>query len=260
MRPRTPGLLLAAALALTLPAAAQPPAPQKDAPKQPNGLEIWDVKEGTGEPAAKGDTVRIHYTGWTTDGKEFDSSVTRGKLATFPLNRLIKGWQEGIPGMKPGGTRRLKIPSDLAYGDAGRPPTIPAKATLIFEIDYAGNPMSMPDLKAKAWKKLDNGVRLWDVQEGTGAEVKPGATVTIHYTGWTLDGKVFDSSVKRGEPATFPLGSLIKGWQEYVPGMKVGGIRLMELPAEFAYGAAGSPPDIPPNATLVFEIEVLGAR
>ena len=233
----------------------------KEWKKQDSGLEIWDVKEGTGDATVKGATVTIHYTGWTVDGKIFDSSVKRGTPATFPLPNLIKGWQEGIPGMKPGGVRRLKIPYDLAYGEAGRPPSIPAKATLVFEIELFRDPMKLPALDAKEWKKEANGVRLWDVKEGTGDVVAKGATVTIHYTGWTLNGKVFDSSRSdNGKPVEFPLASLIKGWQEYVPGMKVGGVRLMELPPEFAYGKQGAGADIPPNSTLVFEIEVKGTK
>ena len=272
-------LLLAAGLttlSILTPGAAQDPAEKKEAKvadpvlpsldakewkKRDSGLEIWDVKEGTGDPTEKGATVTIHYTGWTVDGKIFDSSVKRGTPATFPLPNLIKGWQEGIPGMKAGGVRRLKIPYDLAYGEAGRPPTIPAKATLVFEIELFKDPMKLPDLTAKEWKKLDNGVRIWDVKEGTGDLVPKGATVKIHYTGWTLNGKVFDSSRSDGgKPVEFPLGSLIKGWQDNVPGMKVGGVRLMELPPEFAYGKAGAGADIPPDATLVFEIEVFGTK
>ena len=272
-------LLLAAGLttfADLTPGVAQDPAPKKEAPvaelvlppleakewkKTDSGLEIWDVKEGTGDATAKGATVTIHYTGWTVDGTVFDSSVKRGTPATFPLPNLIKGWQEGIPGMKAGGVRRLKIPYDLAYGEAGRPPTIPAKATLVFEIELFKDPMKLPDLTAKAWKKLDNGVRIWDLKEGTGDVVPKDAKVTIHYTGWSLDGKVFDSSrTGGGKPVEFGLNQLIKGWQDNVPGMKVGGVRLMELPPEFAYGKAGAPPDIAPNATLVFEIEVFGSK
>lgn len=117
-----------------------PPRPDlksKEWKKQPSGLEIWDAKVGTGAEAPKGATVTIHYTGWLTDegATVFDSSLKRGKAATFPLEDLIKGWQEGIPGMKVGGVRRLKIPYDLAYGENGRPPVIPAKATLVFEIE-----------------------------------------------------------------------------------------------------------------------------
>jgi FKBP-type peptidyl-prolyl cis-trans isomerase len=117
-----------------------PPRPDlkaKEWKKQPNGLEIWDAKVGTGKEVAPGAAVTIHYTGWLTDAGAtvFDSSLKRGQPAEFPLNNLIKGWQEGIPGMKVGGVRRLKIPYQLAYGEAGRPPVIPAKATLVFEIE-----------------------------------------------------------------------------------------------------------------------------
>lgn len=103
--------------------------------KEHPGLKIWDVKTGAGEAVKSGATVTIHYTGWLKDGAIFDSSVQRGQKATFPLNRLIKGWQAGIPGMKPGGVRRLYIPYEMAYGAEGRPPKIPAKADLIFEIE-----------------------------------------------------------------------------------------------------------------------------
>ena len=235
-----------------------PPLDAKEWKKLDNGLEVWDVSEGTGEPVKKSAEVKIHYTGWTTDGQVFDSSLKRGKMAEFPLDNLIKGWQAGIPGMKPGGVRRLKIPPELGYGAQGRP-KIPANSTLVFEIQLAA---TLPDLKAKEWKPLGDGatgIRVWDVKEGTGDAVPKGATVTIHYTGWTTDGKVFDSTVQGdGQPVTFPLGSLIQGWQEAVPGMKIGGVRRMELPYQYAYGEAGMPPDIPRKATLIFEIEVKG--
>ena len=112
-----------------------PPLDDKGWKKQPSGLEIWDVKEGTGEAIKPGETVTVHYTGWLTDGTIFDSSKKRGQPATFPLNRVIKGWQEGIPGLKPGGIRRLKIPANLGYGASGAGDVIPANATLIFEVE-----------------------------------------------------------------------------------------------------------------------------
>ncbi|QDU20060.1 FKBP-type peptidyl-prolyl cis-trans isomerase [Urbifossiella limnaea] len=118
-----------------------------------------------------------------------------------------------------------------------------------------------PDLKAKDWKKLPGGVEVWDAKVGKGAEAKPGDTVTIHYTGWLTDaeGTVFDSSVKRGKTAEFPLENLIKGWQVGIPGMKVGGVRRLRIPPELAYGerARGG---IPANSTLVFEIELFGTK
>lgn len=103
------------------------------------GLEYIDEKEGKGEAVKKEDTVRLHYTGWLTDADAtiFDSSVKRGEPVEFPLNRLIKGWQEGVPGMKPGGTRVLKIPPELAYGPQARG-KIPANSTLVFRIEVLG--------------------------------------------------------------------------------------------------------------------------
>src|SRR5262245_24684402 len=106
------------------------------------------------------------------------------------------------------------------------------------------------------WKKLRNRQEVWDVKEGQGEAVKPGGTVTVHYTGWLTDGKQFDSSVG-GRPVTFPLGGVIRGWQEGIPGMKPGGVRRLKIPADLGYGRQGAGSDIPPNATLVFEVELI---
>ena len=101
---------------------------------QPSGLELWDVTVGTGKAVEPGATVTCHYTGWLTDGKVFDSSKTRGQTISFSLKQVIQGWQIGIPGMKPGGIRRLLVPSELGYGARGSPPKIPGGATLVFEV------------------------------------------------------------------------------------------------------------------------------
>ncbi|MBL8866680.1 MAG: FKBP-type peptidyl-prolyl cis-trans isomerase [Planctomycetia bacterium] len=98
------------------------------------GLKLWDVTEGSGTAVPAGATVTCHYTGWLTDGTKFDSSVDRGQPISFPLSGVIAGWQKGIPGMKPGGTRRLLIPGPMAYGARGIPGTIPPNATLVFEV------------------------------------------------------------------------------------------------------------------------------
>ncbi len=101
------------------------------------GLKIEDAKVGTGKEAKSGDTVAVHYRGTLTDGKEFDSSYKTNQPFSFTIGegRVIKGWDQGVPGMKVGGKRKLTIPSDLGYGEAGSPPVIPPNATLIFEIE-----------------------------------------------------------------------------------------------------------------------------
>jgi FKBP-type peptidyl-prolyl cis-trans isomerase FkpA len=101
-----------------------------------------------------------------------------------------------------------------------------------------------------------------DLTVGGGDEAKTGKTVSVHYTGTLTDGSKFDSSLDRGKPFEFQLGAgrVIKGWDQGVLGMKVGGKRKLTIPSELAYGAQGFPPVIPPNSTLVFEIELLGVR
>ena len=105
----------------------------------------------------------------------------------------------------------------------------------------------------------DSGLVIEELEVGTGDEARAGREVTVHYTGWLTDGTKFDSSVDRAQPFSFPLGAghVIKGWDEGVSGMKVGGKRKLTIPAALGYGARGAGGVIPPNATLVFEVELL---
>jgi FKBP-type peptidyl-prolyl cis-trans isomerase len=105
-----------------------------------SGLTYWDIKVGAGEAAVPGKPVHVHYTGWLTNGKKFDSSVDRGQPFVFTLGagEVIKGWDEGVKGMKVGGKRQLKIPPSLGYGARGAAGVIPPNATLIFDVELLG--------------------------------------------------------------------------------------------------------------------------
>jgi len=104
----------------------------------PSGLQFWDMKVGTGPKALRGETVRVHYTGWLTNGKKFDSSVDKPFSFDLGVGQVIKGWDEGVAGMRVGGKRQLRIPPDLAYGDRGAAGVIPPNATLIFDVELVG--------------------------------------------------------------------------------------------------------------------------
>jgi FKBP-type peptidyl-prolyl cis-trans isomerase len=112
-----------------------------DGVKTPSGLIYWDIRVGNGEVAKEASHVRVHYTGWLTNGKKFDSSVDAGRPFDFTIGNgeVIKGWEEGVAGMRVGGKRQLRIPPDLGYGADGTPDgTIPPNATLIFDIQLLG--------------------------------------------------------------------------------------------------------------------------
>ena len=260
--------LLFAAFSLISTAHANIPAPPDVAKAPPNakvtasGLAYRVLKKGTGKvhPNATA-KVTVHYTGWTTDGKMFDSSVVRGKPATFPLNRVIKGWTEGVQLMVEGEKTRFWIPADLAYGNNPRPGA--PKGLLVFDVELLTitTPPNVPVPEDVATppansKKTASGLAYRVLKRGTG-KVHPSPTtkVKVHYTGWTTDGKMFDSSVVRGKPATFPLNRVIKGWTEGLQLMVAGEKTRFWIPAELAYGS--NPRPGAPKGMLVFDVELL---
>jgi FKBP-type peptidyl-prolyl cis-trans isomerase len=233
-------------------------APPGDAEKTASGLASKVLQPGTGkEKPALEDTVKVHYTGWTTDGRKFDSSVG-GDPAQLPLNGVIKGWGEGLQLMVVGEKRRFWIPESLAYS----PPQPGAPSgMLVFDVELLGinkPPKAPEDVAAppKTAKKTKSGLAYKVLQKGKGKERPTAAsTVEVHYSGWTTDGKMFDSSVARGQPATFPLGGVIKGWTEGVQLMTVGEKTRFWIPSELAYGDNGRVPGM-----LVFDIELLSIK
>ena len=242
-----------------LAAPADVAAPPADAEKTKSGIASKVLTKGTGDKhPGEADQVMVHYTGWTTDGKMFDSSKMRGKAASFPLNRVIKGWTEGLQLMVTGEKRRLWIPVELAYNNQpGRP-----AGMLVFDVELlsfkeAPKPIPAPsDVAAapKDAKKTKTNLAYKVQKKGTGKEhPTSNDKVSVHYTGWTTDGKMFDSSIMRGAPAEFPLGNVIPGWTEGVQLMVEGEKTRFWIPVELAYN---NKPGMPAGM-LVFDIELL---
>ena len=248
----------------TLPAPSDVAGPPADAKKTASGLALKVLTPGTGkERPGPDDKVKVHYTGWTTDGTMFDSSVARGEPTSFRVSGVIKGWTEGLQLMTAGEKARLWIPAKLAYGDSPAQPGMPA-GMLVFDVELleiatAPKPPTVPpDVKAApaSAKKTESGMAYRVLQKGTGTR-HPKATdrVKVHYSGWTPDGKMFDSSVTRGDPTSFGLNGVIKGWTEGVQLMVEGEKTRFWIPGALAYG--DNPRPGAPGGPLVFDIELL---
>ncbi len=215
------------------------------------GLQVQDLTPGDGVEAKPGDFLVVDYTGWLTvngkQGEKFDSSLDRGVPFTVRLGygRVIAGWDQGLIGMKVGGTRRLVIPPELGYGAVQSGP-IPPNSTLMFDVILRDIPR----------------VQVRDLVAGSGPQALEGDACDFNYTGWLYEdgarGRQFDSSVG-GKPfqVTLGAGQVIPGWDIGLVGMKVGGRRELIIPPELAYAKRGAGNVIPPDATLVFEVELM---
>ncbi|MFT3765829.1 MAG: FKBP-type peptidyl-prolyl cis-trans isomerase [Minicystis sp.] len=250
-----------------IPAPPDVAAPPADAQKTASGLASKVLTPGTGKdhPGPE-DRVKVHYTGWTKDGKMFDSSIVRKEPATFGLNQVIKGWTEGVQLMVVGEKRRFWIPGALAYGDHPRMGAPAGDLTFdieLLEVTPAPKPPPVPeDVKAPPAnaKKTASGLAYRVIKQGTGKQSpKDTDTVVVNYTGWTPDGKMFDSSVTRGQPASFRLNQVIKGWTEGVQLMKVGDTARFWIPGDLAYGDKPKRPGAPAGM-LVFDIELISIK
>ena len=263
-------LFLAGALAVTAAAQQRPAAPPApvpapadvakppaDATKTASGLSSKVLQAGTGtQKPAPTDLVTVNYTGWTTDGKMFDTSNGRGS-SRFPVNKVIKGWGEGVQLMVKGEKRRLWIPEELAYNKMpGRP-----AGMLVFDIellDIESSPtVAPPDVAAPPAdaKKTASGLAYKSLRAGKGGQhPEKESTVTVHYTGWTTDGKMFDTSLERGQPISFPLTGVIEGWTEGVQLMTIGEKMRFWIPERLAYKGKD------PKGMLVFDVELLAIR
>ena len=254
-RAQEPGPAAAPATAPTTPAdVAAVPA---TATRAPSGLASRVLQPGRDDrKATADDVVTVHYSAWTTDGRLIDSTRPKGKPARFPLPNVIPGWRECVTLMTTGEQRRCWIPQDLAYkGQKGRP-----AGTLVFDVELVSaepSPSTPPPDVATVpsdASRLPSGLAYRVIQAGIGAR-KPysSSQVTVHYTGWTTEGKMFDSSVMRGAPTSFRLDEVIKGWTEGVQLMVEGEKTRFWIPDTLAYKGQQNAP----QGTLVFDIELL---
>jgi peptidylprolyl isomerase len=238
----------------------------KDTVALKSGLKYIIISNGTGIKVDSGMNVKVHYTGYFTDGKIFDSSVERGEPIDIPIGKgkVIKGWDEGITRLHVGDKAKLFVPYQLAYGENARGP-IPAKSNLIFDVEVISAAVATkPEafhVTGKDTVTTKSGLKYIVVKEGTGAQAVSGKTVKVHYTGYFSDNSIFDSSVERGEPFSFALGKaqVIPGWDEGVALMKVGAKYRFIIPYQLGYGENGYGP-IPAKATLIFDVELIDIK
>ncbi len=239
-----------------------------------SGLKYTITRSGTGKQVMPFDKVSVHYTGKLnlSDTSKFDSSRDREQPFSFTvgMGQVIKGWDEGILLLKVGDRATFTIPSGLGYGAAGAGNgAIPPNATLIFDIDVLdavdGPKPQKIEPYAVAGKDtitMQSGLRFIKVQTGDGIRAEASRTVDVHYTGYLMDGTKFDSSLDRGEPISFQLGTgmVIRGWEEGIAYMQVGDKLRLIIPPNLAYGDRGAGGVIPPNATLIFDVELVNVK
>lgn len=246
--------------------------------KTTSGLYYTISSEGTGAQVQSGQKVNVNYTGKFMDGKPFDSNTDSAfhHVTPFELEvgkgRVIKGWDEGLQLLKLGSKATFYIPSGLAYGANERAP-IPANAILIFDVEVTETVdqnvvddkllqsyFAKNNIKAT---KTPSGMYYTISQKGLGPNAAPGKKVSMNYTGKTLDGNKFDSNVdpkfNHVQPFSFTLGQgqVIRGWDEGVQLLNLGSKATFYIPSAMAYGERGAGGSIPPNAVLLFDVEVL---
>lgn len=235
----------------------------------PTELVITDITDGDGAAAAEGDTVFVFYVGvLTKDGTRFDGNFGQSPFAvTLGSGSVIKGWEQGLVGIKAGGRRQLDIPADLAYGDTGAGDIIKAGDAISFVVDAvavvpATSADDEPTITVDATDNVDE-LAITDLAEGTGTAAKMGMTVVLQLVAFRADtGEQIVSTWKDPQPVTFDLedGGTLPGLLDALEGMKVGGRRQAHIPFEQAWGAEGQQQiGLPEKTDIIVVIDLLAA-
>jgi len=250
---------------------------------------VVDEGAGEGDAIKPSSLVTVDYLGINaSDGAEFDSSWKRGEPATFSLGQVIPGFSTGLQGAHAGDRVLIGVASKDGYGATGNGAAIRAGDSLIFVIDVrkvesplteaSGTPAKPPStVPMLTYDKADHPEKfvatpqtakapdelgVYPIIKGDGDVVKSGQTITVEYVGQLYpDGDVFDESWSKDEPVSFSVGTggLIEGWDQGLVGQTVGSRVILVIPSDLGYGEAGSGDDIPPNADLIFVIDILQA-
>lgn len=259
-------ILLGAGIALsTFSLVAQDPQVPEDKDPQTtaSGLQYSVLKEGeAGDSPQMGDKVKVHYTGWLTDGTMFDSSRKRGAPAEFRLGEVIQGWNEGLQLMTPGARYKLTIPYGLAYGESGRPPSIPAKATLIFDVELLSfeSAPKMPEfrkLDPEATKTTESGLKYQIIDPGKGEPPTANDPVEFDFGLWNTEGQLLQSSAQVGAPVQGKISDMrVAFLKEAIVLCKPGSEVLFEVPAKL-FAEQNQGPGLPPDSVTIWQIKLL---
>lgn len=224
-----------------------------------SGLKYEVVKEGKGEVCTAEQGFTLRYALWTQDGKLLDCTEMHGGTIQGLIGSMrFEFLKEGPLLLREGARYRFEVPPGLAFGEQERP-GLPANSTTVWELEmvriHAVPKFEAPDESKQ--QKTESGLRYEVLQAGDGKRPTATDRVRVHYAGWLTDGTSFDSSYARGEPAEFGLSQVIKGWTEGLQLMQEGAKYRFVIPPAIAYGEQGAPGAIPPNATLVFVVELI---
>jgi FKBP-type peptidyl-prolyl cis-trans isomerase len=214
------------------------------------GLVVKTLQKGSGPAAADGDVLAVMYKGTLSNGTVFDENSKRPPFALrLGAGQVIKGWDMGLKGAKAGSKLKLTIPPGLAYGERAVG-SIPANSTLTFEIEV---------LRVDP-KNAEQKISFVDLKKGSGQAATSSSKVSLRYKGTFLNGVVFDQSDTSPFEFQMGTGNVIKGFEQGILGMRVGGKRKVTIPYQLAYGEVGRPPRIPQMTALVFELELVAIK